>query len=37
MFGHNFQKEGAEFLKQIETAAKKTKRNDEVLVAVVKD
>jgi len=37
MFGHNFQKEGAEFLRDVERMATKTKRNDVVLVAVVKD
>ena len=36
MFGHNFQREGAEFLKDVERTATKTKRNDVVLVAVMK-
>lgn len=36
MFGHNFQREGAEFLKDIEKTSKKTKSNDIVLLAVVK-
>ena len=36
MFGHNFQREGAEFLKDVEKTATKTKRNDVVLIAVVK-
>ena len=36
MFGHNFQREGTEFLKDIEKTATKTKRNDVTMVAVVK-
>jgi len=32
-----FVRDSASFLKEIETTAKKTKRNDVVLVAVVKD
>ena len=37
MFGHNFQREGAEFLKDVEKTATKTKRNEIVLIAVVKN
>ena len=37
MFGHNFQKEGSEFLRDVEQMATKAKRNDVVLVAVVRD
>ena len=37
MFGHNFQREGAEFLRDVEKTAMKTKRNEIVLIAVVKD
>lgn len=37
MFGHNFQREGAEFLKDVEKTAVKSKRNNVVLVTVVKD
>lgn len=37
MFGHNFQKEGAEFLRDVERTATKTKRNEIVLIAVVKN
>jgi hypothetical protein len=36
MFGHAFVKDSASFLKDIERTATKTKRNDIVLVAVVK-
>ena len=37
MFGHNFQREGAEFLKDVERTATKTKRNDVTIIAVIKD
>jgi hypothetical protein len=37
MFGHNFQKEGAEFLRDVERMATKAKRNEVVLVAMVRD
>ena len=37
MFGHDFQKEGSEFLRDVDRMATKTKRNDVVLVAVVRD
>ena len=36
MFGHNFTREGAEFLRDVEKTATKTKRNEIVLIAVVK-
>lgn len=36
MFGHNFQREGAEFLKEIERTATKTKGNDVLLLVLVK-
>ena len=36
MFGHNFQREGAEFLKDVERTATKTKKNEVVLIAVMK-
>jgi hypothetical protein len=35
MFGHNFQKEGSEFLRDVDRMATKTKRNEVVLVAVI--
>ena len=37
MFASNFARDGADFLKDVERVAKKTKRNDVVLLAVVKD
>jgi len=37
MFGHNFQREGAEFLKDVEKTATKTKRNDVTMIAVIKN
>ena len=37
MFGHNFQREGTEFLKDVERTATKTKRNEIVLIAVVRE
>jgi hypothetical protein len=37
MFGHNFTKEGAEFLRDVEKHAMKTKRNDVTIIAVIKD
>jgi hypothetical protein len=37
MFGHNFTKEGAEFLRDVERTATKTKRNDVTIIAVIKD
>ena len=36
MFGHNFTKEGAEFLRDVERTATKTKRNDVTIIAVIK-
>ena len=37
MFGHNFQRESAEFLKDVEKTATKTKRNDVTMIAVIKN
>ena len=37
MFGHNFQKEGAEFLRDVEKTATKTKCNDVTMIAVIKN
>ena len=37
MFGHNFQREGSEFLKDVEKTATKTKRNDVTMIAVIKN
>ena len=37
MFGHNFTREGAEFLKDVEKTATKTKRNDVSMIAVIKN
>ena len=37
MFGHNFQREGADFLKDVEKTATKTKRNDVTMIAVIKN
>jgi hypothetical protein len=34
MFGHNFTKEGTEFLRDVERHATKTKRNEITLIAV---
>ena len=37
MFGHNFQREGTEFLKDVEKTATKTKRNDVTMIAVIRN
>jgi len=37
MFGHNFQREGSEFFKDVEKTATKTKRNDVTMIAVIKN
>jgi len=37
MFGHNFQREGTEFLKDVEKTATKTKCNDVTMIAVIKN
>jgi hypothetical protein len=36
MFGHNIIKEGSDFLRDVDRTATKTRRNDIVLLAVVK-
>lgn len=36
MFGHNFQKDGSAFLKDVEKIATKEKKNSVTLVAVVR-
>ena len=37
MFGHNFQREGTEFLKDVEKTAVKTKCNDVTMIAVIRN
>jgi hypothetical protein len=37
MFGHNFTRDGTDFLRDVEKHATKTKRNEVTMIAVIKN